>query len=161
VAYILGAFNGDAARVVLAGFSRGAIGVNYIGLGDDETAALWAGSIAYAHYDGQPEDLRWPYPDNTAAAGYGRLKRLGRRPHFVCSELDSTLNQTKPYIEAAGFPVNATYVPTGFCNHNSEWVLRPSPAREQLRQWWAATTGEPQSAPGSAAEQAPEQDSAR
>jgi hypothetical protein len=136
VAYLLSAYHGDALRVVLAGFSRGAIGVNYVGLGDDETAALWAGSIAYAHYDGQPEDLRWPYPDNTPTAAYARLKRLGGRPHFVCSELDSTLNQTKPFIEAAGFFVNATYVPTGYCNHNSEWVLRNSPARDQLRKWY-------------------------
>jgi hypothetical protein len=136
VAHLVSAYNGDARRVVLAGFSRGAIGVNYIGLGDDETAALWAGTIAYAHYDGQPEDLRWPYPENTPAAAYARLRRLGARPHFVCSELDSTLNQTKPFIEAAGFFVNATYAPTGFCNHNSEWVLRPSAARDELRAWY-------------------------
>jgi len=139
VAHILETFQGDPQRVVLAGFSRGAIGVNYVGLGDDETAALWAGSIAYAHYDGQAEDLRWPYPNNTPEEAYSRLKRLGMRPHFVCSELNSTLNQTKPFIQAAGFPVNATYVPTGFCNHNSGWVLRPSPARDLLRQWWDST----------------------
>ena len=141
VAHILETYNGDAQRVVLAGFSRGAIGVNYIGLADDETAALWAGTLAYAHYDGQPEDVSWPYPDSGPPASYERLKRLGLRPHFVCSELNSTLNQSKPYIQAAGFPVNATYVPTGFCNHNSEWVLRPSPAREQLRKWWSDVIG--------------------
>ena len=143
VAHILSAYNGDPRRVVLAGFSRGAIGVNYLGLADDATAELWAGSVAYAHYFGQPEDLSWPFPDNTAEAGYARLRRLGSRPQFICSELDSTLNQTKPYIEAAGFPVNATYAPTGFCNHNSEWVLRPSQARDQLRRWWASTTAQP------------------
>jgi hypothetical protein len=136
VAHLLSAYNGDGARVVLAGFSRGAIGVNYIGLGDDATAALWAGSIAYAHYDGQPEDLRWPYPENTPADAYARLKRLGARPQFICSELDSTLNQTKPFVNAAGFFVNATFAPTGYCNHNSEWVLRPSSARDQLRAWY-------------------------
>ena len=70
------------------------------------------------------------------SAAYARLRRLGSRPHFVCSELDSTLNQTKPFIEGAGFPVNATYAPTGYCNHNSEWVLRSSPARDQLRAWY-------------------------
>ena len=136
VAYVITTFNGDASRVVLAGFSRGAIGVNYIGLGDDETAAIWRGSIAYAHYDGQAEDLRWPYPDNNPDAAYARLKRLGARPQFVCSELDSTFNQTKPFIDGAGFFVNVTYAPTGFCNHNSEWVLRPSKARDMLREWY-------------------------
>lgn len=44
VAYLVKTYKGDPKRVVLAGFSRGAIGVNYIGLGDDETAALWAGT---------------------------------------------------------------------------------------------------------------------
>jgi hypothetical protein len=141
VAHLVAAYRGDASRVVLAGFSRGAIGVNYVGLGDSETAALWAGSIAYAHYDGQPEDLHWPYPNNTPAAAYARLQRLGSRPHFVCSELNSTLSQTRPFIEGAGFPVNATYAPTGFCNHNSQWVLRPSAAREQLRAWWRSVVG--------------------
>ena len=43
VAYVIAMFNGDASRVVLAGFSRDAIGENYIGLGDDETAAIWRG----------------------------------------------------------------------------------------------------------------------
>ena len=38
--------------VILCGFSRGAIGVNYIGLHDDQIAALWAGFITHDHYDG-------------------------------------------------------------------------------------------------------------
>ena len=42
----------DRTRLVLAGFSRGALAVNYIGLHDMETASLWAAMIAFSHYDG-------------------------------------------------------------------------------------------------------------
>jgi hypothetical protein len=43
---------------------------------------------------------------------------------------------TKPYIASSGLDVNATFASTGFCNHNSAWALRPSPARDNLRAWW-------------------------
>jgi hypothetical protein len=141
VRWVLGAFNGDAERVVVAGFSRGAVGVNYLGLADDEVASLWAASISYAHYDGQPMDVNWPYPDAGPPASYERLRRLGSRPQFVCSELDGSTSMTKPYIEAAGFPVNATFLSTGYCNHNDKWTLRPSPARDALREWFRGVVG--------------------
>ena len=139
--HVLAAFNGDAARVVLAGFSRGAIGVNYLGLADDDIAALWAGSIAYAHYDGQPMDAHWPYPDAGPPASYERLRRLGARPTLIVSENDGATSDTEPYVRAAGFAVNATYLSTGFCNHNDKWALRPSPARDAMREWWRGVVG--------------------
>ena len=60
-------YGGDASAVFLAGFSRGAIACNYIGLHDDEIAALWRGFICHSHYDGLEsgrtpgaiEKLRW------------------------------------------------------------------------------------------------------
>ena len=141
VRHVLATFNGDAVRVIIAGFSRGAIGVNYLGLANDDIAALWAGSIAYAHYDGQPMDRSFPYPDAGPPASYDRLRRLGSRPQFICSEDTGSTNMTEPYIRAAGFPVNATFTSTGFCNHNDKWALRPSPARDALREWWQRVVG--------------------
>lgn len=70
VKHVVGTYNGDAARVVVAGFSRGAIGVNYLGLANDAIASLWSASIAYTHYDGQPEDAQRPYPDPAPPASY-------------------------------------------------------------------------------------------
>ena len=46
---ICDAYGGDRRAVVLCGFSRGAIGVNYIGLHDDGIAALWAGFVTHDH----------------------------------------------------------------------------------------------------------------
>src|SRR5439155_3747591 len=41
VRWVCEQFGGDTNRVVLAGFSRGAIAGNFIGLHDDEIAELW------------------------------------------------------------------------------------------------------------------------
>jgi hypothetical protein len=135
------AYRADPARVVIAGFSRGAVGVNYLGLADDDVASLWAASIAYAHYDGQPMDAKNPYPNAGPPASYDRLRRLGRRPQYVVAELNGSLTETAPYINASGVAVNATFAETGFCNHNDAWTLRPSPARDALRAWFWASVG--------------------
>ena len=56
-------FGGDAKRVVLCGFSRGAIGVSFLGLHDDEIAGLWCGLWAHDHFDGvQAWSAPWGAP---------------------------------------------------------------------------------------------------
>ena len=143
VRYATRAYHADPARVVIAGFSRGAVGVNYLGLANDDVASLWAGSIAYAHYDGQPMDAKNPYPNAGPPASYDRLRRLGRRPQYIVAELNGSFVETAPYLNASGVAVNATFAETGFCNHNDAWTLRPSKARDALRAWfWASIGGE-------------------
>ena len=51
-AEIIAEFNADPNAVFLCGFSRGAIGVNYLGLRDDEVAKLWTAFITHDHFDG-------------------------------------------------------------------------------------------------------------
>jgi len=131
-------WGGDPGRVVLAGFSRGSIAINRVGLEDDETAKLWRAFICYSHYDGLSE--KWPYPAADRAAAKIRRGRLGNRPQFICGERANP-EGTRGYLlsEGAFTPENPgpfTFVPTGFRNHNDAWVLRPSPARDQLRAWW-------------------------
>jgi hypothetical protein len=128
-------FGGDPARVVLAGFSRGAIACNYLGLHDDATAALWCGFIAYSHYDGAL--TAWPYPGADRDSAQKRLLRLGDRPQFICAE-GANATETRRYLEETGWLSrgNFTFTGTGFRNHNDAWVLRPSPARAQLRSWF-------------------------
>lgn len=141
VRYALRAYNADPARVIIAGFSRGAVAVNYLGLGNDDVASLWAASIAYAHYDGQPMDARNPYPDAGPPASYGRLRWLGRRPQYIVAELNGSFTETLPYINGSGISGNFTFAETGFCNHNDAWMLRPSPGRDQLREWFRGVVG--------------------
>ncbi len=124
-------YGGDESKVVLCGFSRGAIACNYLGLYDDQTARLWCGFLSYSHYDGV---IRWPYPHSDRESALVRLKRLGSRPQFICGE-GSNAQVTEAYLRPLLPKADLTFLSTGFRNHNDAWTLRPSPAREKAREW--------------------------
>ncbi|HTI51682.1 MAG TPA: hypothetical protein VL475_12045, partial [Planctomycetaceae bacterium] len=96
VARICRDYGGDSERVLLAGFSRGSIACNFIGLHDDEIARLWCGFICHSHYDGVRE---WPYPGSDRRSAAERLRRLGSRPQFISHEAD--IQPTKTYLAQA------------------------------------------------------------
>lgn len=131
VPWICQHYGGDPKRVVLCGFSRGAIACNYLGLYDDEIARLWRAFIPYSHYDGVH---RWGYPGSDKASALKRLQRLGARPQFICHE-GAGVSATRHYLKETGVAGNFTIRATGFRNHNDAWLLRPSPARKALRAW--------------------------
>jgi hypothetical protein len=136
VPWICETYGGDPNQVILAGFSRGAIACNFIGLHDDQIARLWCGFVVYSHYDGVK---RWPYPDSDNESAITRLKRLGNRPQFICHEQTGAmrgLEATRQWLMTTGVQGNFTFRETGFRNHNDAWVLRPSAAREDLRTWF-------------------------
>ena len=124
-------FSGDESKVVLCGFSRGAIACGYLGLHDDETAKHWCGFFAYSHYDGVH---KWPYPGSDRESALARLKRLGDRPQFICGE-GTNAQETEAYLRPLLPNADLTFLSTGFRNHNDAWTLRPSPAREKAREW--------------------------
>ena len=123
-------FGGDPKRVVLAGFSRGAIACNYIGLHDDEIAGLWRAFIPYSHYDGV---RKWPYPDDDKGAALARLKRLNGRPQFIIHE--NSVEDTRQYLMETGVRAPFVFRTLEFHNHNDAWTLRDIPERRELRQW--------------------------
>ena len=123
-------FGGDPRRLLLAGFSRGAIACNYVGLGDTATARLWKGFFAYSHYDGV---RRWNYPEDDREAALVRLRRLGKRPAFLCHE--RSVEATREYLAQTGVKGNFTIRALPLRNHNDAWVLRDIPLRREARQW--------------------------
>ena len=130
VADVCANFSGDSERVILTGFSRGAIACNYLGLFDDETSRLWRAFVPCSHYDGV---RRWPYLESDSAAAAMRLQRLQDRPQFICGERDQ-IEETRKYL--ASFEVkNVIFASTGFRNHSDQWILRPSATRDRLRNW--------------------------
>ena len=129
-------YGGDESKVVLCGFSRGAIACNYLGLYDDETAKLWCGFLSYSHYDGV---RTWPYPHSDRASALVRLQRLGNRPQFICGE-SSNAQETEAYLRPLLPHADLTFLSTGFRNHNDAWTLRPSPVREKAREWLRRVT---------------------
>jgi hypothetical protein len=116
--------------VLLAGFSRGSIACNYIGLHDDEIARLWRGFVCHSHYDGV---RRWGYAGDDREAAARRLERLGDRPQFISHEL--SIDATRDYLAKAAPQGRFTFQPLGFRNHTDAWVLRDVPERRALRDW--------------------------
>lgn len=124
-------YGGDAKRVVLAGFSRGAIACNFIGLHDDEIASLWCGFFCHSHYDGVRET--WPYAGADKASALARLQRLRGRPQWISQE--GSAAETERYLKGTGVAGDFTFVTMPFANHTDQWVLRDIPERKQARDW--------------------------
>lgn len=125
-------FGGDPQRVILVGFSRGSIAVNAVGLSSDEAAGLWKAAVCFSHYDGARE---WPFHGSDRASALQRLQRLGDRPQFIVNETRGTLEGIREYVQSTGVKGNFTFASSGFINHDDRWALRPSPARQQIREW--------------------------
>lgn len=136
VRHLVERYGGDSSRVVLAGFSRGAIATNFLGLHDAETAGLWRAFVSYSQYDGAR--TIWPYPGADRDSALARLRRLGGRAQFICGEADNA-EETERYLRETGsWDLGVfTIAGTGFRNHNDAWILRPSEPRTRLREWLA------------------------
>jgi hypothetical protein len=144
-------FGGDPKKVVLCGFSRGAIGASFLGLHDDEVAQLWCGLWAHDHFDGM---LEWKgHAWGSPLARYReeamvRLRRLAGRPLLVTQ----AGAETKKFISSIA-PTNVEFLNVdmaahfgGFPNdfvkhpHNDRWPLRGGPATEAARAWFTRVT---------------------
>lgn len=138
-------FGGDPKRVILCGFSRGAIACNFIGLHDKEIAGLWSAFMPFSHYDGV---RKWRYPGSDRPSALRRLERLGGRPQLIINERgwdgSSGLEPTRVYLDQAGDEYGQfTLMDSGFRNHDDSWILRPSAARSAARAWLRAVISKP------------------
>ncbi|MEY3176384.1 MAG: hypothetical protein RLZZ436_4298 [Planctomycetota bacterium] len=125
-------YGGNQDCMVLAGFSRGSIAVNALGLREPAFAGRWKAFVANSHYDGV---RRWPFPDSDRKSATERLKQLNGRPQLICGE-GNQVDETQKYLQETGVDrKNLVFLPTGFCNHTDRWVLRPCKSREIARKW--------------------------
>jgi hypothetical protein len=131
VARVCAEYGGDPANVFLAGFSRGSIACNFIGLHDDEIAKLWRGFICHSHYDGVKEWTEYAGSDRLSAVD--RLKRLKGRPQFISHE--GSIEGTQSYLRQTCPDGDFTFVALPYRNHTDAWVLRDIPARRAVREW--------------------------
>ena len=144
-------FGGDPKKVVLCGFSRGAIGVSFLGLHDDDVAKLWCGLWAHDHFDGM---LEWKgHAWGSPLARYReeasvRVRRLQGRPLLV-SQAGA---QTRRFIDALA-PSGVTYLTVDMAAHfgtfpnelakhphNDRWPLRDGDATSVARTWFERVT---------------------
>jgi len=133
---ICAATGGDPGTVLLAGFSRGAIACNYIGLRDDRIADLWCGFFCHSHYDGV---RTWGYPGDDEDAARRRLGRLNGRPQFISQE--GSVQTTQDFLNACSVQSSFTFIDLPYRNHTDTWVLRDIPERAALRAWAAPLLG--------------------
>ena len=124
-------YGGDSSNVFIAGFSRGAIACNYIGLHDDEIALLWRGFICHSHYDGVK---KWGYAGSDRSSAATRLRRLGDRPQFISHEM--SVNETEKYLKSMAPSGDFTFQALSFSNHTDTWALRDIPERKVIRDWF-------------------------
>lgn len=124
-------FGGDPNRVFIAGFSRGAIGCNFLGLHDDEIAKRWCGFICHSHYDGV---RTWAYEGSDRDSAKRRLQRLGNRPQFISHE--RSIDATESYLREVMPDGNFTFQLLKDWPHTDTWVLFDVPERRKLREWF-------------------------
>lgn len=154
---IIKEFHADPNAVFLCGFSRGAIGVNYLGLHDDEVAKLWTAFITHDHFDGVRSwgKTKWGSPlheyRQSAAA---RLRRVDGRPYLVSQQgavgaarefIDSVLEDTGNFsFQAVDLGEIFGTFPNSVAksSHTDRWLVRPSRFREQTWRWMNAAAGE-------------------
>ena len=130
-------FGGDPDSVFICGFSRGAIGCSYIGLADDEIAALWKGMFAHDHFDGQ---RTWGYPESDRESALKRLARLQGRPVLASGNANDFLKDHLGLTEFTFLPVPVATIfdiPDGkvIHPHTDLWMHRDSEYRQQARNW--------------------------
>ncbi|QEF98346.1 hypothetical protein Mal15_23980 [Stieleria maiorica] len=137
VALVCDRFGGDAENVFIAGFSRGAIAGNFIGLYDDQIASLWRGFICHSHYDGVKQ---WAYAGSDRLSAAKRLSRLGDRAQFISHE--KSVDPTRDYLADVMPQGNFTFQVLAGWDHTDTWVLYDIPERTTLREWFNATCQE-------------------
>jgi hypothetical protein len=134
-------YGADLDRVVLAGFSRGAIGCNYLGLQDDTVAPQWKAFFCHSHYDGVSD--RWPYAGADRTSALARLQRLKGRPQWLSQE--GSTKASEEYLKSTGVKGDFTFHAIPFRNHSDQWLLRDIPERKAAREWLHRVIGETQS----------------
>jgi hypothetical protein len=152
---IIRAFNADPTAVFLCGFSRGAIGVNYIGLHDDEVAGLWSAFVTHDHFDGVKEwgKTDWGSPLlSYREKALKRLQRVGNRPYLVSQngknrDSEAYVRSALPNVSNFTFScVNTAEAlgpfPNAFAKagHNDRWLLKPSQYRSRTWAWMNMVT---------------------
>ena len=150
---IIEEYAADPKAVFLCGFSRGAIGVNYLGLHDDEIARLWTAFISHDHFDGIKEwrNTTWGTPlENYRASAVERLQRVAGRPYLVSQNGDRYGNEdfvrsALPSVDNFSFSrIAATEIfgafphPLAKTGHTDRWLLLPSEYRARTWRWMNA-----------------------
>jgi hypothetical protein len=151
-------YQGDPRAVILCGFSRGAIGVSYLGLRHERIASLWTAFFTADHFDGARawHGTKWgssleKYREEATA----RLRRVKGRP-FWASQMES-VEEIGTFLDQAGLRAEGNYtlraipmkqlfpaVPNAHFlhRHTDLWPLFDTPPGEEARRWLRGVAGQ-------------------
>lgn len=152
-------YNGNPSEVFICGFSRGAIGVNYLGLHNDEIADVWLGFFTHDHYDGVRhwKGSYWGSPfDKYQKNAINRFKRIKNRNVLISQNVaeGKSTHETKEYIEKYKLDTlaNITYnlfsthsiikdIPSEEIphEHTDKWLLYDSKYQKSVIKWFKKT----------------------
>ncbi len=150
---IIKKYQADPDRVILCGFSRGAIATSYIGLHDDDIAKLWTAFFTHDHFDGVRDWGRTPWASPLAkyrAAAVTRLKRTNGRPYWISEDtVDTDVADDKAFLSGANLlssnfilenvPMKQIFpkIPNDYflSAHTDMWPLFDNPSSRRAREW--------------------------
>lgn len=127
---ICDSFGGDRDRVVLTGFSRGAIACGYIGLRNDRIAGLWRAFHLCQHYDG--DGWGGATPDTA-------LERARRFRGAAVFQTDNPRDTLAPFTDAMRAPTE--FAASGLGAHSCSMFLDDRDSTQRLRQWFDEVVG--------------------
>ncbi len=147
---IIREYHAEPHAVFLCGFSRGAIGVNYLGLYDEEIARLWSAFITHDHFDGIKEwkNTDWGTPlEKYRKGAVERLKRVGGRPYLVSQNgerygTEAFIRSVLPKVDhftVSNIDTNRIFGsfphPIAKHPHTDRWLFVPSEYRPITWKW--------------------------
>ena len=94
---------------------------------------------------------RYPLIRGESREEKGGMFWVLQRPHVSSSDrqqrhrgMTRQIEETRKYL--ASFELqHITFASTGFRNHSDQWILRPSPTRDRLREWLTEVIRAPKS----------------
>ena len=147
---IIEKYQGDPDRVILCGFSRGAIAASYIGLHDDDISKLWSAFFTADHFDGMRawQETTWGNPlEKYRATAIRKLQRVNGRPWWISH--DGSVDDIAVFLKEAGLlednfvlnpvPMKQLFpkIPNAYFidAHTDMWPLFDNPTSRRAREW--------------------------
>jgi len=125
-------FTIDHKKMVLAGFSRGAVSTSYIGNYTDAIRTKWVAYFACAHFDGCCQTL--------LGSAEERIARIQGRKVCICVGTNDSAKTCSIHayerLMRQGCP--ATYIEIPGVDHRPDWILGESESAEKAREWLEA-----------------------
>jgi predicted esterase len=122
-------FRIDNDKIILSGFSRGAVSTSYIGNYNDEISSKWAAYFAHSHFDGCCQTLL----GNTDE----RISRIQKKKVLISVGGHDIAKKCSrgSYERLLKGGYDVTYIEVPDLDHSPFWILENSESAQKARDW--------------------------